>query len=360
MTTCDARSETLKHWWRSMQAHNAELLEGGTALSRPPDIHVSDNSKRGPTILVVDDDPIIRSVIAGGLETEGFNVVEAEDGIEASTICDVTTPSLAIVDAMMPNMDGFELCQLLRRRTATRHVPILMATGLDDHESVARAYEAGATDFIAKPLNWLILYHRIRYMLRGANALAELRANQDRLRAVQRLQRQQSDRLQAALANMSQGLCMFGADNRLIVANERYQDIFQLPQFVLAPGRSMDEILRASPLLPQEDSGADDAQFRQHLALSSSRQSAALTLELTNGRVVTITHEPMSDGGFVDTVTDVTQQRMDEARIVHMALHDPLTDLPNRFLFRQRLETALERLARGEPCAVFCLDLEIG
>jgi signal transduction histidine kinase len=134
-----------------------------------------------PTILIVDDDPVVRSLMQDSLEDDGFSVIEAEDGVEACRRCDEMVPSLIVVDVVMPNMDGFELCRELRRRPATQHVPILMATGLDDHKSIVKAYEAGATDFISKPLNWLILNHRIRYMLRAARAFDDLRQNQDRL-----------------------------------------------------------------------------------------------------------------------------------------------------------------------------------
>jgi diguanylate cyclase (GGDEF)-like protein len=96
----------------------------------------------------------------------------------------------------------------------------------------------------------------------------------------------------------------------------------------------------------------------RYLALTSQRSSAVLTLELPDGRIVTVTHEPMQGGGFVDTFTDVTQARQAEERIAHLALHDPLTDLPNRILFRRSLEDALHRVARGEACAVLCLDLD--
>ena len=170
------------------------------------------------------------------LEDEGFLVIEAEDGVAACRCCDAAVPSLLVVDAVMPNMDGFELVRKLRQVPETQHVPILMATGLDDHSSIAKAYEVGATDFIAKPLNWLILNHRIRYMLRGAGVLEDLRQNQQRLRTAQALEREQSERFEAALSNMSQGLCMFGADSRLIVTNRRFRDIFQLTPASVAPG----------------------------------------------------------------------------------------------------------------------------
>jgi diguanylate cyclase (GGDEF)-like protein len=311
-----------------------------------------------PPILIVDDDPVVRSLMRDVLEDEGFVVDEAEDGVQASRYCDNVVPSLVVVDAVMPNMDGFALCRSLRRQAATRHVPILMATGLDDHDSITNAYDAGATDFIAKPINWLILHHRIRYMLRGAQTLEDLQRNQERLHAAQQLEREQSARFEAALGNMSQGLCMFGADSRLIVTNRRFRDIFQLAPSAVTPGQSMIEMLRSSPLFADRVDRQPSATLAEHLALASRRDSAALTQELADGRVVTITHEPMQGGGFVDTFTDVTQQRLVEAQIAHMALHDPLTDLPNRRLFRERLDAALHRAERKEPCAVLSLDLD--
>ena len=317
---------------------------------RPPDA-------APPVILIVDDDPIVRALMHGAFEDDGFSVIEAEDGAQACRRCDDMVPSLLVVDAVMPNMDGFELCRQLRQRAATRHVPILMATGLDDHDSIAKAYEAGATDFIAKPINWQILHHRIRYILRGARTLEELRQNQERLRSAQALEREHSEQFQAALANMSQGLCMFGADGRLIVTNRRFQDIFQIPAGSVAIGLPMIDVLERSPLF-RRFGETSNAALDELLALASLRGSAVLTYELANGRIVTITHEPMPGGGFVDTFTDVTEQRVAEARIAHMALHDPLTDLPNWLLFRERLESALHRVERGGQCAVLCLDLD--
>jgi diguanylate cyclase (GGDEF)-like protein len=309
-------------------------------------------------ILIVDDDPVVRSLMQDALEDDGFAVVEAADGVEACRLCEDEVPLLVVVDAVMPNMDGFELCQTLRRGASTNHLPILMATGLEDDASIVRAYEAGATDFISKPLNWLILRHRVRYMLRGARMLDDLRESQAILKAAQEQEHRQNERFEAALGNMSQGLCMFGADERLIVSNRRFQEIYHLPAGSTVSGLSMIEILRTSPSFPSRHNGSMNAALAEYLGLCSQRCSAVLVQELADGRTITVTHEPMSGGGFVDTFTDITGQRRAEAQIAHMALHDPLTDLPNRVLFRERLESALHRVSRGEPCAVLCLDLD--
>jgi signal transduction histidine kinase len=130
-----------------------------------------------PSLLVVDDDDIVRSLMRASLEQDGFAVTEAADGQQAFELCKVTLPDLVVADVVMPTMDGFELCRALRDQQASAHLPILMATGLDDAPSIEKAYECGATDFISKPISWLILSHRIRYMLRAARAFEELRRN---------------------------------------------------------------------------------------------------------------------------------------------------------------------------------------
>jgi signal transduction histidine kinase len=134
-----------------------------------------------PPILIVDDDPIVRSLMRATLEVDGYEIIEAGDGDEACDLYEARRPQLLVVDVVMPRMDGFALCRELRRQPQSAHVPILMATGLDDVRSITQAYEAGATDFISKPINWVILGHRVRYMLRASRAFNELRENQGRL-----------------------------------------------------------------------------------------------------------------------------------------------------------------------------------
>jgi signal transduction histidine kinase len=151
-----------------------------------------------PALLIVDDDPVVRSLMRDALEDDGFTIIEAENGAEACACCDEFEPSLIVVDAMMPVMDGFTLCRELRSRPETAQTPILMATGLDDCGSIARAYEVGATDFISKPLNWLMLSQRIRYMLRAAHAFHELREHQQQVIATLDELRENQERLVAA------------------------------------------------------------------------------------------------------------------------------------------------------------------
>jgi signal transduction histidine kinase len=135
-------------------------------------------SGRPPLALVADDDLIIRMFAREALEQAGWTVVEAQHGREACAVFQRCPPDVILLDVMMPEMDGFATCAALRQQPAGEHTPILIMTGLDDFDSITKAYDAGATDFIVKPLNAMLLTHRIRYMVRASQVLQELRASQ--------------------------------------------------------------------------------------------------------------------------------------------------------------------------------------
>jgi len=167
------------------------------------------NETKGPqgaSILVVDDDPIVRSLMQATLRTDGFTVFEAADGVEGCRLYEEHLPDLMLVDLVMPHMDGYELCRVLRARPESAYVPIVVATSLDDVPSIARAYDAGATDFIPKPVNWLVLNHRVRYILRASRAFEELRRNQERLIAAKEAAEAANRAKSEFLANMSHEL----------------------------------------------------------------------------------------------------------------------------------------------------------
>ncbi|MFT5558074.1 MAG: CheY-like chemotaxis protein, partial [Sphingobacteriales bacterium] len=112
-------------------------------------------------VLVVDDDVTARIMARQALGKEIFSVIEAKDGFAALELFEALQPDIVLLDVEMPGIGGFEVCRQLRRFPCGKLVPILMATGQDDLDSVRQAYEAGATDFVTKPFNWEILAHRL-------------------------------------------------------------------------------------------------------------------------------------------------------------------------------------------------------
>ena len=121
------------------------------------------------------------------LEQAGFIVIECADATDIVAVCEQRRPDIALLDVMMPGVDGFSACQALRSTPAGKHLPVLMMTGLEDIDSVVKAYDAGATDFINKPLNYTLLSYRLRYMLRSKRTGDELRASRSLLEEAQRV-----------------------------------------------------------------------------------------------------------------------------------------------------------------------------
>ena len=121
---------------------------------------------RNPQILIVDDEPYARQAIEMLLMKESYELLFAEDAHEALAQLDDEIQDVILSDVMMPNMDGFELCQRIKRNPKWSHVPIILVTALDSKPDLARGLEAGADDFLHKPINGLELRARVRSMLR--------------------------------------------------------------------------------------------------------------------------------------------------------------------------------------------------
>ena len=163
----------------------------------------------------------------------------------------------------------------------------------------------------------------------------------------------------SAINNMSHGLCFFDPAHRLIVCNDRYVEMYDLPRERIGPGISLAEIVDmrfeagSFPAMSKEEY----LHWRAKVAVSAEPTDSVI--ELRNGRTFKIRHRPMPDGGWVATHEDITEQRQSEVKIEYMAHHDSLTDLANRVLLNQRLEQALgHRIHREEIVAVHHLDLD--
>ena len=127
-----------------------------------------------PLILIVDDDRTMRSLLNLAMEEEGYRVVEAENGEQCLSEYEHFQPDLMLLDAVMPDIDGFTCCQKIRSLPSGDRIPILMITVLDDPESVEQAFKAGATDYITKPIHWSVLSQRVRRLLDGNRVWSEL------------------------------------------------------------------------------------------------------------------------------------------------------------------------------------------
>jgi predicted signal transduction protein with EAL and GGDEF domain len=135
-----------------------------------------------PKILVCDDDFNVRLLTRQCLEAEDMVVVEAADGTEAIDVFIRERPDLVFLDVEMPGMTGLEVCQRLRQMPQGESIPIMIVTGSDDRQSIDQGFEAGATQYKTKPVNWSLLGRDVLYMLRASDAFNALKRQEDRLR----------------------------------------------------------------------------------------------------------------------------------------------------------------------------------
>jgi diguanylate cyclase (GGDEF)-like protein len=164
--------------------------------------------------------------------------------------------------------------------------------------------------------------------------------------------------LDAALNNMVQGLCMYDAEHRLVICNDRFLELFKLSRDSIIPQMSVLELFQ------RIESAGDfrpGAALRMHHAYSMRvfvDGSDSYQQEFPDGRTIAVSRHELPGGGWVDTYEDVTERRRTEKQIVHMAEYDTLTDLPNRNLFQRTLTAALETTIKPHDLAIFCLDLD--
>ncbi|MCH7343988.1 EAL domain-containing protein [Pelomonas sp. CA6] len=298
-----------------------------------------------PRVLLVDDDPVNLLVTAAALGERGFEVRSAEGGHLALQQILQWTPDLVVLDAMMPEMDGFETCRRLRELPGYEAVPVLMLTGLDDEASINRAYQAGATDFFVKSPQWSLLAGRLRYLLRSSRIRIELERSKARLARAQDLARMGSFEWHRA-------------SNRFQLANEA------LRVFGRGPSEKLD-FVGVMRMVPHEERMLFMRLLRDVIAHNSVLVTD-LPFTLLDGRqrIIHIEAEPEFNDhgnacGYTGVIQDVTDRRMAEDRIRQLANFDALTGLPNRRQLIWRAERAIEAARRmGHEVGLLLIDLD--
>ncbi|UMY18238.1 EAL domain-containing protein [Methylobacterium organophilum] len=178
-----------------------------------------------------------------------------------------------------------------------------------------------------------------------------LKLQEARLRAI-------NLRLDAALDNMSQGLCLYDEQDRLLVVNRRFADIFGISLDALPPGTSFEEVRAIVSGPAAGEAPAADALFAAQAELLARGGGGTTCQAINSACVVAVDQKRTSEGGWIATYEDVTERYEAEARIVSLARSDALTGLANRMVFNERLNEAAHRLPSGRGFAALCLDLD--
>jgi PleD family two-component response regulator len=152
---------------------------------------IEDGNSQDTRVLIVDDDAAHRMIARKALEQAGFAVEEAAGGEEGLRAIERDRPKLVLLDIMMPEINGYDVCGALRRNPQFVNLPVVMFTALDDVESIDRAFEAGATSLITKPFSWTLLAHHVNYALRVSQLEEELRKTKEMLESALKVQERQ-------------------------------------------------------------------------------------------------------------------------------------------------------------------------
>jgi predicted signal transduction protein with EAL and GGDEF domain/FixJ family two-component response regulator len=289
-------------------------------------------------VLVADDDAILREIAGATLQDAGFLVQSVASGDEAVAACALRLPDIALLDVEMPDGNGYQACANIRSLPGGADLPIVMVTGCDDTASIDQAYEAGATDFVVKPINWALLVHRIRYVLRGARTIIDLRFSEQKNAAL--------------LKAIPDGI--FLVNGRGVI-----EHCFSPVAGLTAPPIAGVQSLRLLDIIP------DDAHTQAKDCLDAALRGDAaafefsLEVESRASRHFECRYLPNAGGQVLAIVRDVTARKEAQARIHRLAYFDGLTGLPNREWIHDYLTQSLKVAAQvNRGVALLYVDLD--
>ena len=328
-------------------------------------------------VLVVDDVPASAKLLEARLTAEYFDVVTAANGAAALAICARGQCDIVLLDVMMPEIDGFEVCRRLKADAATHHIPVVIVTALDQPSDRVRGLEAGADDFLTKPVSDIALIARVRSLTRLKLVTDELR-----MRAVTSREIGIHDPLAAALADAGRGGRILVVDDRRAsseriargLAGEHTVDIEVDPHAALIRAAEGDyELLMISLGFENFDGLRLCSQVR---SLERTRNVPILLIveaednaRLLRGLEIGINDylvRPIDRNEMLARVRTQIRKRRYGARLrdnvqlsLELAITDPLTGLYNRRYMETHVTTLVEQaLARGKPLALLVIDID--
>lgn len=284
--------------------------------------------------LVVDDEIVARTVAIQTMTQLGFEVISADDGDTALEQLAEHNPDIILLDVEMERMNGIETCRRIRQSTSFGNKPIIMMTAHDDAESIDNAFRAGATDFAMKPVNWALLHHKIKYVMRSQEVLIEL-TNAEKIAGTGNWRQP----VAGGTFDISSGLQMLlGLENDKPV---------QIIDFVHAADRDL-------VLQELEQLNNSNKMVLTHRMVTVDNQEI-----IVHHRAQSLTSYNGKSKGLIGTIQDITEREKTSKKIQQLALFDPTTRLFNRSATIDRLNILTQNsCANHRSFALLHVDID--
>lgn len=324
-------------------------------------------------ILVVDDVEANLRVLEAKLTIEYYDVLTCSDGPTTLEIASREQPDIILLDVMMPGMDGFETCRRLKADTTTRHIPVVMVTALDGREERIKGLEAGADDFLTKPIDDVLMFARVRSLSRLKLVMDELREREESGRRLG---------LEEGSARMR------GMGGRIMIVDDNRRQAEKIVGELKGEHRPMIESDAGNALMASRGpvdlmiinaaaESFDGLRLAAHIRSAEATRSLPLlviiepedrprlvkALELGVNDVLTRPVDALELSARVRTqirrkrYTDFLRDKLDHS--LEMAVTDALTGLHNRRYMTTQLQSLVSRASRGgDPAAVMVLDID--
>jgi len=328
-------------------------------------------------VLVVDDVSANVKLLEARLSAEYFDVMTAVSGQEALTICERAECDVVLLDVMMPDMDGFEVCRRLKSGITTHHIPVVMVTALDQPSDRVQALEAGADDFLTKPVSDVALIARVRSLSRLKMMTDELR-----MRAVTSREIGIESPEREALVEAGRNGRILLVDNRPALS-DRMQDVLASEHSVDTERDPTEALFHAAEggydlvIVPLDLENFDGLRlFSQLRSLERTRNVPVLAIAEAdnNARLVRALEigvndyliRPVDSNEVLARVRTQIRKRRYTERLrdnvqlsIELAITDPLTGLYNRRYMETHMGTLVDQaIARGKPLSVLIVDID--
>ncbi|MGV7209808.1 diguanylate cyclase [Oxalobacteraceae bacterium A2-2] len=302
-------------------------------------------ARREAAILIVDDAPDNLAVLRKLMVQQGYQTYVATSGERALKIARRAHPDLILLDVMMPGMDGFETCRQLKAHNATQSIPVLFMSSRSDTEDVVAGFDAGAVDYIVKPLRLPEVCARVRTQLS--------------IRSKSETQEEQAERLRTIVNNMAEGLLIIEQDGRIQFTNPACDKYLGYMEGDLA-GKRIADLL--NPLVAQEYLDYFD-RYAASPETAHSHGTREVIIRHRNGSSVcmdlTLTPMYLRQPLFIGLLHDIAHHKQSEDALQRAAMVDPLTKIANRRHFDTFLEKEWQRAMRsGAPLSLVVLDVD--